>query len=334
MQPVSLGVGIFPTEPPRRILSLVMLAESLGYDTAYIGDSQMIWREAFTILGAAATATKRIKLAPGVTNTVTRDPAVLAAASHTMTELTGGRWILGVGTGDSSLETLGKRTSTLASLTESMQIIRALLAGETTRHPETGAEIRLTYADGSATAPLYVAVSGPKIHRLAGKLADGAIVLVGTAPGPLAASRRALEAGAREAGHELTRDNFKVVCWVPCSIQEDGRAARAAVKAHVSRVLKRQLPFDYAAEVMAVAEKIREQYEYYEHMVPGTLHGELVPDELVEQFAIAGTPDEAREQLARLAATRLVDEIAIIPHAHNPEDRDRIMRIVAEARPS
>ena len=101
-------------------------------------------------------------------------------------------------------------------------------------------------------------------------------------------------------------------------------------RATVARVLKRDLPFPMSDEDMAVVREIREQYEYYEHMVAGTPHGEIVPDSLVEKFAVAGTPIEAREQLQRLAATGLVDEIAIIPHAHDPADRERTIRTVGE----
>jgi alkanesulfonate monooxygenase SsuD/methylene tetrahydromethanopterin reductase-like flavin-dependent oxidoreductase (luciferase family) len=82
-----------------------------------------------------------------------------------------------------------------------------------------------------------------------------------------------------------------------------------------------------------VVREIRAQYEYYEHMVVGTPHGELVPDGLVEKFAVAGTPTEARDQLRRLAASGLVDEIAIIPHAHDPAARERILRQVGELLP-
>jgi 5,10-methylenetetrahydromethanopterin reductase len=177
---------------------------------------------------------------------------------------------------------------------------------------------------------MYVAVSSPRIHRMAARVADGAIVLVGIDKGFLAASRQTMEAGAAEVGRDLTADRFKIVCWTPCSIADDGRAARAAVKSHVARVLKRKLPFELGPETREVVRQIREQYAYYEHMVPGTLHGQLVPDELVEQFAIAGTPDEVREQLQRLAATDLVDEIAIIPHTQQPTDRDRIIRTIGE----
>jgi 5,10-methylenetetrahydromethanopterin reductase len=232
------------------------------------------------------------------------------------------------------VETLGKKPSTLASLERSIGVLRDLMSGKTITSAETNAEVRVTYAAGQKPIPIYPAVSSPKIHRLAGKIGDGAIVLVGVDPHFLQASRQELEAGAAEAGTTLKDKKFRVVCWTPCSILDDGRAARSAVKAHVARILKRKLPFELDAEAMEVVNKIRQQYEYYEHMVVGTAHGETVPDEMVERFAIAGTPKEAREQIERLAATGLVDEIAIIPHTQDPRYRDRIIKLVGEMIPA
>lgn len=330
MAPITFGVGLFPTEPPPRMLELIKLSEDLGYSCAYIGDSQMIWREPYVILGAAAMATTRITLATGVTNPITRDLGVLAAGWVSLREMAGDRLLIGIGAGDSSVETLAKKPSTLANLERSIGIVRDLIRGETVTHPDTNAPVRLTYAQAGARIPVYLAVSSPKIHRLAGKIGDGAIVLVGTDRRFLQASRRELTAGAAEAGRDLKADGFRVVCWTPCSIQDDGRAARSAVKAHVARILKRKLPFEMDEATMKVVTKIREQYEYYQHMVVGTAHGDLVSDELVERFAIAGTPAEARAQLERLAATGLVDEIAIIPHTREPAERERIIRLVGE----
>ena len=333
-KPVTLSLGLFPTEPPRRMVELIELAEDLGYAAVYLGDSQMIWREAYTILGAAALATSRITLAAGVTNPLTRDPAVVAAATDALRELSGGRALLGIGTGDSAVQTLGMKPARLAHFEQCIALIRDLIAGKPAIHPISRAEVRLTYARPDSRVPVYVAVSGPKIHRLAGRIADGAIVLVGTDRNLLAASRRELEVGAAEAGRDLAAERFRVICWTPCSIQEDGRAAREAVKAHVARILKRELPFPLDPGAMEAVRKIRAEYEYYEHMVVGTEHGSPVPDELVESFAIAGTPAEARTQLERLAASGLVDEIAIIPHTPDPADRERIIRLVGELVPA
>jgi 5,10-methylenetetrahydromethanopterin reductase len=331
---MRFSLGLFPTEPPRRIVGLTRLAEDLGFDCVWIGDSQMIWREAYVLLGAAAMATTRITLATGVTNPVTRDPSVVAAALETLDELAGGRVRLGIGLGDSSVETLGKQPARLAAFEEAIGEIRALIAGETVPHAATGEPVRLTYAQPAACVPIYLAVSGPRIHRLAGKVGDGAIVLVGIDRAFLEASRRELERGAAEVGRDLKAEGFQVVCWTPCAIEEDGSMARAAVKAHVARVLKRDLPFSLAPDEMRVVQEIRQKYAYYEHMVVGTPHGEIVPDALAEKFAVAGTPAEVRLQLERLAATGLVDEIAVIPHTADPAERERIIRQVGAMIPN
>ena len=330
MSEVKVGVGLFPIEPLPRMVALIKLAEDLGFSSAYIGDLQMIWRDPYVILGAAAAATKRITLATGVTNPITRELGVMASSWVTLREVVGDRLLVGAGIGDSSLETIGKKPATLATFERWAAALRDLIAGKTVAHPDTNAPIHLTYAQPGARIPFYIAVSSPKIHRLAGKIADGAIVLVGTDRQFLEGSRRELEAGAAEAGRDLKAEGFRVVCWTPCSIHEDGRAARRAVKAHVARVLKRKLPFELDAATMEIAQKIKENYQYYEHMVVGTAHGEVVPDELVERFAIAGTPEEARDQFERLAATGLVDEIAIIPHTPDPAERERTIRVVGD----
>ncbi|HLI28981.1 MAG TPA: LLM class flavin-dependent oxidoreductase [Chloroflexota bacterium] len=334
MGAVSVSLGLFPTEPPRRIIQLIQLAEELGYARVHLGDSQMIWREAYVLLGAAALATRHITLATGVTNPVTRDPAVVAAAMVTLHELAGPRVQLGIGTGDSAVQTIGRKPARLHELEQAVGAIRRLIAGEPIVHPATGAEARIVYAPAGLRIPVVIAVSSPRIHRLAGKIADGAIVLVGIDPAFLTASRAELAAGAAEAGRDLTAAGFRVACWTPCSIQEDGRAARAAVKAHVARVLKRDLPFPLGPEDQAVVQRIRAEYEYYQHMVPGTRHGELVPDALAAKFAVAGTAREVQDQLERLAASGLVDEIVIVPHAPQPAERERIIRAVGAMLPA
>jgi 5,10-methylenetetrahydromethanopterin reductase len=247
----------------------------------------------------------------------------------TLQELVPGRARLGIGLGDSSVETLGRTPARLADMEQALNEIRALVAGETVDHPVSGAPIHLTYTQPGTRVPAYLAVSGPRIHRLAGKVADGAIVLVGIDPVFLKSARAELEAGAAAAGRDLTAEGFRVVCWTPCSIDDDGEAARAAVKAHVARVLKRDLPFELGPEDRSVVREIREHYEYYEHMVAGTAHGAIVPDALVEKFAVAGTASEVREQIERLAGTGLVDEIALIPHAHDPAERERVIKAVS-----
>ena len=79
---------------------------------------------------------------------------------------------------------------------------------------------------------------------------------------------------------------------------------------------------------MAIIEKIRNTYDYYHHMDTEADHGELVPDELVDMFALAGTPDECRDRLSQIA--HLVDQVAIVPFVPPGGDRAETMRAFSE----
>ena len=314
---MEYGLGIFLTEPPQQLLEMVRLAEERGFSHVWIADSHVIWREPYVTLGAAAVQTKRVILGTGVTNPVTRDLSVTASAFATLSELTGGRVALGIGMGDSAVETMGKRPAKLAKLEESIGVLRRLISGQRVTYDTS--EVHMDWVNGSVP-PIFIGASGPRILRLAGKVADGAIILVGVAPEFLRGAFQSIQEGAQEAGRDLEAEGFKYVCWAPCSINRDGGAAREYVKAHVARVLKRPLPFALNEEDQAAVRQIYEQYEYYEHMAVGTKHGTLVPDRLVNKFAIAGTVEECREQVRQIRGLG-VHQLAIIPHTPDPRDR-------------
>jgi 5,10-methylenetetrahydromethanopterin reductase len=328
---VDYGLGLFLNEPPGRLLDMVSLVDRAGFSHAWIADSQVIWRETYVTLGAAAVRTDRVVLGTGVTQPVTRDLTVTASAFATLSELTGGRVALGLGSGDSALETLGRGPVKLAELEASVGTLRGLFGGRTV--PHLGTDVQMGWIE-TRPPPIFIAGSGPRILRLAGKIADGVIMLVGVAAGFVEGAMQAVQEGARSVGRDLESEGFKYVLWTPCSINDDGAAARDAVKAHVARVLKRPLPYSLSDEHALAVREIYEQYEYYEHMAAGTKHGDLVPDGLVNEFAIAGTVDECREQVERIEKLG-VDQLAIIPHAQDPGDRLAILEsFTAEILPS
>ena len=326
MANLEMGLGIFPIEPPDQILKMARLADELGYANLWFGDSQIIWREVYVNLGAAALETRRAVLGTGVTNPLTRDLTVTASAMATLSELTHGRVAIGIGMGDSSVETMGVRPATLARLSDAIDILRRLLARETVTIGATQVHLDWVKAD---RIPIFIGASGPRLLQLAGEVADGAIILVGVAPEYLQGAFDCIQRGALAAGRNLEAEGFKRVCWAPCSISEDGKTALDFVKPHVARVLKRPLPFSLSEEDKAVVEEIYKHYEYYQHMAVGAVHGDLVPDRLVTKFAIAGTVEECREQVGRLKETG-IDQIAIIPHTPDPRDRMQLVRTFAE----
>jgi 5,10-methylenetetrahydromethanopterin reductase len=324
---VSKGVGLFPTEPVEQIREYVRLAESLGYEHAWIGDSQNIWRESSVTMGAAAVGTSRIVLGTGVTNAVTRHRSLLASTWATLHEFTEGRAALGIGTGDSSLRTMGLSPLKLAELEHAVAELRTLFRGESVTEPTSGAEFRLSYLSAPIHVPIYIAASAPKILRLAGRIADGVIVLVGTAPEFVAAALDTVREGARESGRELS--DLHIVLWTPTAIAEDATAAKDLVRAHVSRVVIRPLPAPVDPALESVIERIRQGYDYYQHMDPQAHHAGMVPDELVDLFALAGTPQDCEARLKQLADLG-VDQVSIVPFARPGESRSATIRTFAE----
>jgi 5,10-methylenetetrahydromethanopterin reductase len=324
---LSKGVGLFPTEPVGAMCEYVQLCESLGYDNVWFGDSQNIWRESSTVMGAAAVGTERIVFGTGVTNAVTRHPSLLASTWATLAEFTGGRVALGIGTGDSSLRTMGLKPQKLAELEESIRQLRTLFRGEKVAEATSGAEFHLNYLTEPLDIPVYIAASAPKILQMSGRIADGVIVLVGTAPHFIEAALKTIEAGAAESGRTL--DDLHIVLWTPTAIDEDRTVARDLVRAHVSRVAIRPLPAKVEPALEKAIDRIRDSYNYYEHMSTEASHADLVPDELVDLFALAGTPAECAQRLKEIESLG-VDQVSIVPFVRPGESRAPTIRTFAE----
>ena len=130
MTSLQFGVGLFPTEPLPSMIQLAKLSEGLGFSHVWIGDSHLIWREAFVNMAAAVLNTTKIKIGTGVTNPLTRHPSVVASGFATLEEFAPGRFIVGIGLGDSSVETMGMKPARLSYFEKSVTDMRALLAGQ------------------------------------------------------------------------------------------------------------------------------------------------------------------------------------------------------------
>ena len=324
MAPLSFGVGLFPTEPLAKMIDLAKLSEDLGFSHVWIGDSHLIWREVYVNLAAAALSTSRVKLGTGVTNPLTRHPSVVASAFATLEEMAPGRFIVGIGLGDSSVETMGMKPAKLAYFEKTVQQMRDLFAGKEVQL-DTG-KIHLKHPC-KGKVPIYVAASGPKMLELSGRIADGIIVLVGVADEYLRQAKEKIEAAAKAAGRKLS--DIYLVLWVPCAVS-DKAPAKNAVKAHVARVVAHPQPYVLDEKEQKVLAEIRRTYDYYHHMEQEANHAEVIPDWLVDKFAIAGTVSECRAQVERIKNSG-IQQIAIIPYAVASGDRAETLRNFARA---
>jgi 5,10-methylenetetrahydromethanopterin reductase len=324
MSDLEFGVGLFPTEPLTQMIHLAEVTEALGYSHIWVGDSHLIWREAYVNMAAIALHTSKVKLGTGVTNPITRHPSVIGSAYATLEEYAPGRMIVGIGLGDSSVETMGMKPAKLAFFENTIQQLRDLMDGREVQL-ESG-KIHVLHPSKRAI-PIFIAASGPKMLELSGRIADGIIVLVGVADDYIAHAREKIAAGARAAGRRA--EDIESVLWVPCAVS-DSAPAKDAVKAHVARVVAHPLPYVLDPEEQKVLAAIRKTYDYYHHMNQAANHAEVIPDWLVDKFAIAGTIAECRGQIERLRKTG-IRQIAIIPYSAPGGSREQTIRGFAEA---
>ncbi len=324
MSAYEFGVGLFPTEPLEKMIQLAKVSEEVGFSHIWVGDSHLIWREAYINMTAMMLNTTKVKLGTGVTNPLTRHPSVSASGYATLEEYSPGRMIVGIGLGDSSVETMGMKPSTLANFEKSLEQMRQILDGKEAQLP-TG-KIHLLHPT-KTRVPIYIAASGPKMLELSGRIADGIIVLVGVADDYIAHAKEKIAAGAKAAGRKLA--DLNLVLWVPCAVSETANA-KDAVKAHVARVVAHPLPYVLDPNEQKVLQEIRKTYDYYHHMDQQANHADVIPDWLVDKFAIAGTVAQCKTQIERIKKTG-VQQIAIIPYSPPGGSREETIRGFAKA---
>ncbi len=167
-----------------RCLRLVRLAEERGYAEAWVCETRLA-REAFSVLGAFAAATSRIRLGTGIVNTWTRVAPLMAMSAATLDELAPGRVMLGLGAyWDPLAWKQGiERRQPLRQMREYVEVVRRLLALE--RFSFEGQQVRvrdvqLDLSHGTdrspRNVPIYIGATGEKMLELAGEIADGVLL--------------------------------------------------------------------------------------------------------------------------------------------------------------
>jgi coenzyme F420-dependent glucose-6-phosphate dehydrogenase len=238
------------------------MAEERGFAFALISDHFHPWTDrqgqspfVWTVIGAIAQATERLRLGTGVTCPLIRThPAVIAHAAATATVLMPGRFFLGLGTGENLNEhILGDRWPEgpvrFEMLTEAIDIIRLLWQGGYQSHHGTyyTVEQARLYTLPDEPPPIMVAASKPNAAKLAATAGDG---LIGTAP-----DEELLSEFEAAGGTDKPRIGQLTVCWA-----EDEATARktaldwwpnAAAPGELGQELALPRHFEQVAELLS-----------------------------------------------------------------------------------
>jgi 5,10-methylenetetrahydromethanopterin reductase len=299
------------------------LAEDAGFSLLATGDSQSLWADPFVTLAIGSTASRSARLAVTVSNPRTRHPAVVASCVAALSQLTGGRVVYGIGTGDSALKNIGLQAARVAEVGEFARAVKRLCAGEEITWQGARASLRWANCD----VPVWMAAEGPRMQYLAGQIADGVLLSNALHPAVLDGARRRLAAGAEAAGRSV--DDIEIWCMAAMCFAETESAAIHRLRAllagtanHVYRfhMESKDVPDDLHAALIT----LQERYDSRHHASPETaehnarLVAELgLIDFLAGRSVIAGPPERCVERIDELAGMG-VTNILVHHQANDP----------------
>ena len=207
---------------------IIPYAESLGYDRAWVPDSQMIWSDCYAVLALAAQNTKRIRLGTGVAIPGTRIAPVTAHSIASVQQLAPGRAFLGIGTGHTAMRVMGMDPMPVKEFREYLRIVRTLLQGGEVEYTLGGVTraIRFLHLEHGFinlrdAIPIYVAANGPLALRAVGAFGDGLMSVNNDNPAMLASQLELVRAGAAKVGRTLP-DDFHTACLATAVVLEPG----------------------------------------------------------------------------------------------------------------
>ena len=323
---LQLGDGLSRAE----LIELVRVAEERGYEAVFVPES---WGyDAVTTLTELAVQTKRIKLATGILPVWSRTPAVLAMTAASLDELSGGRFILGLGISGPAViqdwhgvafERPIQRTR------EAVAIIRLALAGDRVTHSGEIFRVqrfRLDCHPPRSRIPIYLASIGPKNLQLTGEVADGWLPIY-CSPEGLALVGQEVADGAKVAGRDLAA--LEVAPYILACLSEDAEAGRRLVRRHLAYYiggmgtfyfnLMQRSGFGVEAQAIQAAWKRGDRAEA----------ADQVSDAMLERLSLTGDRDACKAQLDRFQSAGATLPILMPPRGATPPMVRRTIDLLA-----
>ena len=288
----------------RQGMEIAQYAESKGFQAIWQAESRLV-REATVPMAAFLAVTDRIKVASGVVNNWTRNPALLAATFSTLDDLAPGRVILGIGAWWEPLASkVGvHRTKPLLAMRETVEAVRALLADEQVTYEGEfvhleGVELDYVHQERKAKdVPIYVGATGMKMMELAGEIADGVVLNYLVSPVYNDMAMDHLERGAHRAGRSAT--DLDRPQLVVCSLDDDRAAALDAARLLVTQYLGQQPHIMKASGVPeSLLEEIGKVLTWPATAEEVEAASKFVPDDVVQMITASGTAQECKAKVA------------------------------------
>jgi len=302
---MEFGITFKGVVEPKRARALVRQAENAGFEYCWYYDSHILWRESFVAMAMLMEHTTTMRFGPLVTNPNTRDWSVAASLFGSLAKQSEGRFDIGLGRGDSAVRVMGKKPAPLARLEEFVDVVKGLIRGEEKHYGECPEPVTLPWATGYEL-PVWVAAYGPKALASAGKVGDGLVLQIAEPAICKWLADQAIAAG-KAAGRDMS--NYRVMSAAPAwtGPKADGIAATrwfpAMVGNHVADIVEK-----YGADTDMVPASLtayiedRKGYDYSKHGQTSNPYLDFITDDIVDSFAVLGSPDEHIAKLRELEA--------------------------------
>ena len=215
--------------PMDAIPGLARLAESHGFDCAWGGEANN--KDPTVMLSAIAAVTTQLKIGSAIYHILGRTPATLALQAVGLDELSGGRFLLGIG---SSNPTIAKwhgqnLDHPLGRVEEYIEIVRAAMRGDRLSFEGkffSAQNFKMAFKPSSRVIPIYLAAFGPKMTQLAGRVTDGVLINMAN-PSEIRRITEEVRASAEQAGKDPAK--LEIICKIRCSIANQYNVAREAL---------------------------------------------------------------------------------------------------------
>ncbi|MFK8022836.1 MAG: LLM class flavin-dependent oxidoreductase [Ilumatobacter sp.] len=303
--------------------------EGAGWDGLYMADTQNLAADVHVSLALAAASTDRMTLATGVTNPVTRHPAVTASSIAAVHAASGGRAVLGIGRGDSSLGYLGRKPAKVADFEAYVTRVRGFLHGDEVDLGDAKSRNMWIAEQGLTPVPIDIAATGPKVTAIAARLADRVTFAVGADPVRLREAVHLVRKEREAAG--LDPHSISVGAYVNAVAHPDANAARelargsTATFAHFSGM--DGAPTSSSTSDAAVYESLGADYDMAGHASAGSAHAAALPNEVIDRFAVAGPSADCVARLSELVEAG-ADRLVLVPGSRDA-DRNEIVASIA-----
>ncbi len=311
---VALGLNRWNWQSPVEFAAAAARAEAAGIDAALLPVNPLACPDPYVLMAAGAAATSRMTFGTLLETPMLRPPAVAAGSVATVARTAPGRVLFTYGVGDTAVRWLGMRPARLAELETATTEMRALLAGE---RLEVGADVP-AWLRHAEPVPVWIAASGPRSLRMAGRCADGVFLRVGTHPANIETAVAAVRAGASEAGRDPSEVRLALIVHTVWGASEAdvGSIARAMAAGFYEYAPAMFDPPGFEWNGPPIEELMSQVWPDFHHAADLPAAGRLVDflsDEVAGSFSFVGDADRIAAQIRAILAA--VPELEmVVPH--------------------